>query len=61
MVAATAALQADGYRFVHRPSVSPSYFNWVPARSLTDGDVDCTDMTDEQFAHYVASTEEVTA
>lgn len=43
-------LQEQGFRFVKRWAE----FLWVHPADLAPGDTDCTDMSDDEFAAFVA-------
>jgi len=57
MNAITSGLRADGYRFVRRGV----QFLWVHPLEMRAGDLDTTDMTDDEFEQVVRGTEEVAA
>jgi hypothetical protein len=47
-------LLAEGFRYTYRAGVG---FNWTHPGAIEPGDVDCTDMNDEEFERAVREAE----
>lgn len=49
-------LKDEGYRFTYRPGLSwADGFKWRHPTDTQPGDVDCTDMGDEEYTWFVES------
>lgn len=47
-------LKDQGYRFTYRPSAEPGRrFDWRHPLEFQEGDVDCTQMSDDEFQAFV--------
>lgn len=42
-------LQDQGYRYIYRHSAHPDCGIWIRPEFIQPGDVDCTDMADDDF------------
>lgn len=51
------SLLKEGFRFVHRAGWG---FTWIHPCAVEAGDLDCTDMNDEQFEQTVKDKDERT-
>ena len=47
------SLQQQGFRFIRRGGV----FKWAHPADMSATDIDCTDMSDDQFEAFVAGVE----
>ena len=52
------SLRAEGFRFVHRAGLG---FTWMHPGAVEAGDLDCTDMSDEEFERTVRENDDPTA
>ena len=52
------SLRAEGFRFVHRAGLG---FTWMHPGTVEAGDLDCTDMSDEEFERTVRENDDPTA
>jgi hypothetical protein len=52
------SLLAEGFRFVHRAGLG---FTWMHPGAVEAGDLDCTDMSDEEFERTVRENDDPTA
>lgn len=52
------SLLAEGFRFIHRTSIG---FTWMHPSAVKAGDLDCTDMSDEEFERTVSQSDAPTA
>jgi hypothetical protein len=52
------SLLAEGFKFVHRTGLG---FTWMHPGAVEAGDLDCTEMSDEEFERTVRENDDPTA
>lgn len=51
-------LQEQGFRYVYRRSARPDCGIWIQPEFVKPGDVDCTDMSDDDFDALLRTLDE---